>query len=350
MAIQYARVQQTEAAPKEEKESTFDKIAKALSLAQSLTGTAMNVVNFKEALASNATAKQQRERIARSQDPLSDESQTARQTITGVGIEVPENLTEEQAEKQYGPIGKLALEQKQAQSQKPISPLDQEKLNLEREKIAAMRAGNLDTKSFRMDGLQDKKVLALSKGIEDLIEPAQTLKNIDALVGGIENYNEETDDIPGAGATGFLPKPLLSKEGAEIKTNVKGLVNQLLKIRSGSAVTPQEAARVAEEIGSASTDRDLMLGLSRLKQLMALRTGAVLAGHAPETVSQFEQRMGMSLKDIGFGKQERIVREDVGDVEPVEASMGGKKQPVKPKTLKQNGHTYILNEQTGEYE
>lgn len=76
------------------------------------------------------------------------------------------------------------------------------------------------------------------------------------------------EDIPGYGKTGFIPTALLSESGKSMRNAVSGLQNAILKARSGGAVTPSEADRMLQEIGtySGGSDKALVEGLSRTSE------------------------------------------------------------------------------------
>ena len=87
-----------------------------------------------------------------------------------------------------------------------------------------------------------------------------------------ETHNKA--DIQGIGLLGQLrPDFLTSNTSVDFRQNVQSLANQLLKTRSGAAVTDQEYARFLKEAGSGnfSNEANLMSGLRKMKRASTSR-------------------------------------------------------------------------------
>lgn len=105
-------------------------------------------------------------------------------------------------------------------------------------------------------------------------------------------------DIPGFGATGFVPMFALSKEGKKLRTAFQNLLNVTLKDRSGAAVTPPEFERLKIELGNfaGATDEDFRNGISRAKKALEETTKAILAGYPPEAYEKYKEQGGRDFR------------------------------------------------------
>jgi hypothetical protein len=139
----------------------------------------------------------------------------------------------------------------------------------------------------REKGLIDKDVKSLAKGLDD----TGFTGLIDALEKSSSIINE-AEDIPGAGKTGALPELLLSSKGKKLRQSVATVRNAILKARSGGAVTPSEASRLLEEIGTGKTktDEQLRTGLQNAIDILKTKVETIQASVRPEAVNIFRQR------------------------------------------------------------
>jgi hypothetical protein len=154
----------------------------------------------------------------------------------------------------------------------------------------------------------DKKITEYKKGIEDVdIELYDALQNIDNAfgidysvvqggVGGkekpIEGVTTTGSWLPTTGLAGGVGRAVVGKEGASNKAAVQGLTNVLLKIRSGAAITQQEAENFKAEISAAMGANDPV----------ALRNAiARIRGKLEAKVTKLELNFPKSVKDIIYG-------------------------------------------------
>jgi hypothetical protein len=166
-----------------------------------------------------------------------------------------------------------------------------EKLDVEREKIAATKGQKtLDKAEKGVSKIADKFE---KSGIPDMLPVLERIDNIligEGLPKGVDTVDFKAD-VPGFGrAAGLLPDVLVSIAGEDLRQDVNSLVNQLLKARSGGAVTPQEAARLAAEIKGANTDRALVRGLRNLKTTLQNKMQNTLAGAPRESLALYRER------------------------------------------------------------
>ena len=132
-------------------------------------------------------------------------------------------------------------------------------------------------------------------------------------------YLEEGADIPGLGATGWLPETALSTEGLKVRQALARIRNKLLKVRSGAAVTDPEMARFAEElgarIGGIGTDEQLKLAWPEIVQSIKAIESGISAGYQPEVIATWEQR---------YADRQRSDPTAVGTAAAIEQQSSGK--------------------------
>lgn len=151
--------------------------------------------------------------------------------------------------------------------------------------IAGMRMDDAGTKYVRRE-LQSLGRDYVKSGIPDL----------DSAMGSLEDILKpyEGKDIPGMGATGFLPSALVSQDAKKVRQAVAAVSNRLLKVRSGSAVTDQEFQRFGQELGTylGATDAELMRAIPLIRQTMTAAQNSIFAGYDPEIVDVYKGRLG----------------------------------------------------------
>lgn len=155
---------------------------------------------------------------------------------------------------------------------------------------------------------KDVKALAKDFGKEGLADAISSLDSIESLVGGsIESRPAIAKFDRVAGLEGFaaglkipwtsvapLENAVLSGQDLKLYQSVASLRNNYLKMRSGGAVTDNEADRFLQELGTGGirTGEQLQNGVSALAR--ALRTGVknIESGVRPEAVQIYRQRGG----------------------------------------------------------
>ena len=107
----------------------------------------------------------------------------------------------------------------------------------------------------------------------------------------------EGEDIPGFGGTAFLPDIAISREGQNIRQEIATIRNSILKARSGGAVTPSEAGRMLEELGTGvgRTDAQMRRGIKNARKVLETRLKSTFAGFSKEAVEEFGGRGGFTL-------------------------------------------------------
>ena len=175
--------------------------------------------------------------------------------------------------------------------------LAQEGLDQRAEDMKLRRADQQLMRAMRQSQVDDKVFERLSKEWrkESIPAMAQAFTGLDAtLKPYLAKEGEEQADIPGLGATGWLPGGLLSSEGRQVKQSVAAIRNQFMRAMAGAAQTNPEAARLREQIGDylGGSDEDVIRGMQILKELTAAKATAIEAGFDPTVVDEFKRRIG----------------------------------------------------------
>lgn len=110
----------------------------------------------------------------------------------------------------------------------------------------------------REERRKDREDAAADKEIERQISKTTSMLDKNQIPGMVTSAENLTDalkkyaggkDIPGIGVVASdLPRFLLSKEGQRFRSDLAGLANQVLRSRSGAAVTDPETRRFMEEL------------------------------------------------------------------------------------------------------
>ena len=149
----------------------------------------------------------------------------------------------------------------------------------------------------------DKKVSDVSKRIEKsgLIERTRAMQDIENYLDAEYNANLDKPkdiDIGGMGVMGGLRPDFLTDEGdVSFRQNVQSLANQLLKVRSGAAVTDQEYRRFLKEVGSGnfSSEKDLMNGLKKMREDIKNQTANITKTYGKDVSKEYIDRTGVQL-------------------------------------------------------
>lgn len=144
----------------------------------------------------------------------------------------------------------------------------------------------------------EKRVSELSSRIEK-----SGLSDLDPVIANLQKVVPQEGDVAGVGQTALAPDFLISQEGKDVRQAVASLRNIILKARSGGAVTPQEADRMLEEIGTGpgKNDDQLRRGLVNVSNQLASRKQNILAGYTKETQGEFASRGGnLALPSLKF--------------------------------------------------
>lgn len=117
------------------------------------------------------------------------------------------------------------------------------------------------------------------------------------IINSIEQFNNSTrgvEDLPGFGAGYSLPDLLVGEGGRDLRQTVSTIRNNILKARSGGAVTPQEAERFLQELGEGYTknDKQLLTGVANLEQAVREKLNNIASGYDPRSIEIYKKRGG----------------------------------------------------------
>lgn len=233
----------------------------------------------------------------------------------------------EKPEKAVSPQGKLLedveagrvpkyIARRKLQAEQPIQVAPEtaqiQDLNQRADVIESVGEQNINQGNVKIGNQQLKKSRALRKEFkegEKLIERdvqklSATLNKsgIVDLVNTLEDISSTINtypDIPGAGKGAFVPAFALDIEGKILRQSVASLRNSILKARSGGAVTPSEARRLLEELGSGAfkTDEQLRIGIQKVIERFQNNLGNIKGGFRPDAVTRLAERTGSSIFD-----------------------------------------------------
>lgn len=208
----------------------------------------------------------------------------------------------------------LATE-KSLQKDSGMTPAEKLRLQLSRERLEETRedrkrkAEQYERSMGRREEEDKlKKVADISKRMEKsgIVERTRAMKDIENFLSDkydstLENPKKDID-IEGIGVMGgFRPDFLTDEEDVSFRQNVQGLANQLLKARSGAAVTDQEYRRFLKEVGSGnfSTEQNLMDGLKKMKRDIADQTANITQSYGKDVRKEYEDATGLNLYQGG---------------------------------------------------
>jgi hypothetical protein len=196
--------------------------------------------------------------------------------------------------------GLISPEQAQA-TQFKVPKFEGESLNQQAKAVEQTASANAEAGNFKLataqraearalrreQGLIDKDVGKLS----DKIEKIGFTSLVDSLETAIDIVNQKKG-IEGVGVGAFKPDFALSAEGKQLRQAVATVRNSILKARSGGAVTPSEAKRLLEEIGTGKgrTDEQLRNGLRNVVKTFKSKLGNIQSGVRPEALKIFGER------------------------------------------------------------
>lgn len=230
-----------------------------------------------------------------------------------------------------------------------MTPVQRAQLDLAKQRLAETQEDRMrkaeqfrESLSDRNKEQLDKKVADVSKRVEKsgILERSRAMKEIERYLGS--EYSTDLDnpksvDIGGIGlGAGLRPDFMTSKGDVSFRQNVQGLANQLLKARSGAAVTDQEYARFLKEIGSGnfSSESNLMDGLRKMRDDIKSQTGNIVKNYGDEITQEYLNRVepDLYLDSAGTQPEKSAVTAPYGE------------------TVERNGKKYKWNPSAGKYQ
>ena len=194
----------------------------------------------------------------------------------------------------------------------------QQSLALQRaqgEMNAELRRLGIQAQAARVEDTRDRNLDRQVTGFANQLQQTK-LPNLGASIVNLNNLlkkYENASDIPGVGTiegSSLIPGFLRSSEGANVKSAIQGVANDLLQLYSGAAVTLPEAERRELEmmVGGAFSEQNLKDAWPRLVSRFNATVGNLSAGVSDTVRSEYGSRPGaMSLQPLvpTFGVQDQ---------------------------------------------
>lgn len=180
-----------------------------------------------------------------------------------------------------------------------------QELALSRQEAAAKREELAIQKELTR---QDKRSKEIERGTEKLSQRVENTGAAD-LVNAFQNLKSlvpEEGDVPGYGATNWVPDFFVSGKANEIRQEVANIRNAVLKARSGGAVTPNEATRLLDELGIGvfKDDAAFRRGLKNAEARLRTALQNTYAGFDQDILDEYTSRGGITLDSLDAKKQE----------------------------------------------
>jgi len=196
--------------------------------------------------------------------------------------------------------------------------------------------------------LQDQKDARTNAQVEKLqtkLSPLQDIQNAVSTVEGkmgftLDQYDPATNkaggkdvDLPGVSVPGLGRITAYSGEARDLDTAMSRVFNTELKDRSGAAVTTPELNRLRQEFGEGkfNTEQEKLQALKDYQRAATLAMKNVEAGYAPGAVDTYNDRGGMTSRNLpnpfkGAVTEEQVAQQLQGGNR---ANAGGKSGPSK---------------------
>ena len=168
----------------------------------------------------------------------------------------------------------------------------------EAEKLERSQQKDIE-RQLKLDAKEQERVAKEAGKVAQQFEKTG-LGELDLQVNRIESLMDAAgEDLPGFGRVpSLLPNVAISEKGEELRQEVAGLRNAILKARSGAAITPQEATRLLEEIGSSAfaSEQRLRQGVANARSLLNSKIQNIKGSVSPEALQVYSERSGIKLE------------------------------------------------------
>ena len=143
----------------------------------------------------------------------------------------------------------------------------------------------------------------------------------DQIKSQIESFKKDgnldnSEDVPGFGRTGMVPKPILSQKGKDLRASMQKLFSLTLLDRSGTAVSSQELDRLKKEFNTTgfSTDRDLLFAIDAYRTEVDRMKDVITTGYSDDVIKDWNSRStSYQLPSRGFSKDNALKSGMTGD-------------------------------------
>lgn len=169
-----------------------------------------------------------------------------------------------------------------------------------RDRLAADQAYKADSlavdreKLLATQGVKiNQEVAKLSDKMTEIVPIVSSVEAVDNLLAA--SGANEGGKIPGIGRVeSALPQFALGERGQRMRSTLATVENMVLKLRSGAAVTTQEAERLKNEFSTVknASEENFVYSWNRFKSVYNDVTRSVMARATPEAQAEYIQRSG----------------------------------------------------------
>lgn len=287
-----------------QKEDAWDRVAKALGVVNQVTGTALNVAQFQEALANNKLKRQQAEQVAVDQKTTRDELVRKKAGIKTPGefqdIQLSGNMAPAKEGEPgaipvqvEGPDGSPLIQFVKSTKGKPTENQDKNLALRGRQVVAAEERNKLEREKLAQE-------ITVSKQKADMAQREQrasqatikaNLENLDGVIGSLSSGKVKT-----GGAQALIPgskaRAIISPEVQDVRDRVVNIVFQSLKAALGGQFTQKEAEQLVD------SELNLSLGNEyNIPRLQRLRERIAAASGDPNLAVQLKSSSGTQADD-----------------------------------------------------
>lgn len=288
------------------KDDAFDKIAKGLAVANSILGIKQGLED-RQLKKDQLAADQERQKVldARQDEAYAQQKQDRDFAMQG-GISPAQQVDLASKGFTFGAPGaegapQVSIRTPQGiQQASVVAPKKETGLTAYQKEMIELQKWKIAGQQSKDDVQRTKIANEGARKLSDAIEKT----GITEVYTALDKLNKKigidgTDDIPGVGQTASLPGLVISQDGKEVRQLVQQLTNTILKARSGGAVTPQEADRLLEELGTGltKTDEDLRRGLRSVRDMFRAKVALAESGAPEDSLALYRQRKGAIHSD-----------------------------------------------------
>jgi hypothetical protein len=154
----------------------------------------------------------------------------------------------------------------------------------------------------KLDEKREQKKQKFASQIGGDIEIAERFNNIEASLGdSLENLKDKKAvNLPGVNIPLIGRVTSFSAKARDLDSDIAGIFNSVLKIRSGSAVTDTELKRLRGEFedGKWNTEQELVKGLAKVKSLAQQVLKSKEAAFPKDVIQEYRENEGPTYKDL----------------------------------------------------
>jgi hypothetical protein len=168
---------------------------------------------------------------------------------------------------------------------------------MEKDRVQALEIANQKTASANAK-TQRAEVRNLQGDLEKAGVPQlkAAMVGVDSILDKyIDDSGKVIEDIPGQGKGKYFPKStmFIGEDGVKLRSNYASVKNQVLKMRSGAAVTNPEMGRLDEELANnpLASDQDFVDAYKNLQRQVELVDQHIRGGYSAEVNDAFDSNV-----------------------------------------------------------